>query len=126
MNIAFSGTRRYDLSATIRLRIRYLIDSTTINDVIFVGDCETGVDQVVRLVARGSRQLVVAHAAWLGMGLGAGPARNRLLGVLSDQLYAFPERDEVLTGSGTWDTVRAFEGLGRPVEVFGGWKRFPR
>jgi hypothetical protein len=126
MRIAFSGTRKSHLSEPIRARVRQIIDATTTTDVLFVGDCPTGVDALVRLVVYAKRHLVVAHAPWRTFGPRAGPARNAILADLAVFLWAFPECDEKESGSGTWDCVRAFEARGLPFEVFGDWKRLER
>lgn len=126
MILAIVGTRtgreevlRYEVRARIRLE---LDGAASDGFEIVTGCCSSGVDHFVRVNCGARFILHVVHAAW-DIGPQAGPDRNRVIARVADRCLAFPERDEPKRGSGTWDCVRAFEALGKPVEVFGEWRR---
>lgn len=84
------------------------VDSTT---VIVTGDA-SGVDSFARTLAQGRRRrLIVCHAA--NRGAVALKARNAMIAELADECIAFPDAQS----KGTWDTVRRFKSLGKPVRV---------
>ena len=107
-----------------------LIQATQPNDEIVVGDCPTGLDAFVRANVGDKRMLWVAHAPWGEHGAIAGPMRNRAMARRFHgedvSVWAFPERDEVARGSGTWDAVRAFESAFIRPTVFGDFKRLEK
>jgi hypothetical protein len=120
MIVAFSGTRIEPLRAEVEVDIRRILEGLSVTTRIAVGDCPSGVDRYVRTQVRGRLLLVVFHAAWNApvIAKSAGPLRNLELASFADELFAYPERNEALRGSGTWDCVRAFEGVKKPRTIF--------
>jgi len=86
------------------------------NAIIVTGDCETGIDFIVRTIAidRG-RSLVVFYAKgrWNSIGYSAGPERNTLVAEYVDRLIAFP----CGKSSGTRDVIRKAKKLDKCVDV---------
>ena len=70
----------------------------------------------------GRRILIVIKRPWT-LGSKAGPLGNAVMARWADVLYAFPERDEVERGSGTWNCIRAFEKKRKKAHIFGEWRR---
>lgn len=126
MILAIVGTRERLLRSEVLARLMCLQseieDGERKYDAIATGCCPTGVDELVRRAYADVLPVVVCRAPW-GKGQWAGPARNVIIARISDLCLALPEKDETMLGSGTWHCIRQFERLGKPVEIFGDWKR---
>lgn len=108
LRIAVTGGRDF----TDHQLIRRVLTEELRPSCVLVGDCPTGVDRYVRIVAVGSGiACAVWQAAWVKYGNPAGPIRNgsMLRHGNPELLVAFQG------GKGTADCVRQAVSLGIPV-----------
>lgn len=126
MILAIVGTRERKLRSEVLARLMclqsYIEGGDRQYEAIVTGCCPTGVDELVRRAFIQALPVVVAQAPWR-LGQWAGPARNMIIARIADRCLAFPEKDETMLGSGTWHCIRQFERIGKPVEIFGEWRR---
>jgi predicted Rossmann fold nucleotide-binding protein DprA/Smf involved in DNA uptake len=107
------GSRRRNRHADYQLLKETLSGMLDKGDVLVSGGCKQGADAFAEIIARDEGlSILIHHADWVGLGKGAGFARNTLIAEDSDMLVAVVASDR--TG-GTEDTVRKAEKLGKKV-----------
>lgn len=111
MRICFTGGRHYNGSA-MALFVLDLLRETDPSAELHVGDCPTGLDEMIRDLAQLNPDRVW-KADWTKHKLAAGPIRNREMlmgnGHKADLLIAFPGKD------GTENCVSQALQLGIPM-----------
>lgn len=109
MRVAIVGARNYPEPNDVR----DYIDTLDTTDIIVSGG-----SGVVDLTAESyglerGFEVDVFHANWGSFGRRAGPIRNTEIVRNSDRCVAFPYPG----CKGTWDTVRKFRAMNKPVEI---------
>ena len=106
------GTRE-DLTVPQIAMVTEAVLGSTVTDVIVSGDCPTGVDALVKKVAKRKRTFVECHAAWDTHGHGGGPIRNGVIAEYADMVIAFPKGPS----KGTRGCIALFLMAGKTVKV---------
>jgi len=132
MILTVSGWRKFTDREFIRHHLRRYLHVHGYGQMhIRVGDCPSGVDEVIRRMCRGrSFSHTVYIADWDAYNAAAGPIRNGQMlhgenpsdpfyGVPTDALLAFPQPGIDLSkrGSGTADCIRQARDMGLDTDI---------
>lgn len=118
MKVAFSGDRHYrpEYFGLVYCELQKL---DPLQDEIVVGDCKTGVDHIVWLLAVhvfgwNCDNLHVKHAEWERFGRGAGPIRNKEI-IRERPDYLVGIHSNIAASKGTKDCLKQAQEAG--IEV---------